>query len=89
MKAILEFNLPEDRFEHTRAVKGTDAYIVLWEVSQQIFRPARKHGYLSDPKLNQLLGGDHGDAVEEAIGLLEDKFHELLRDRGISLEDLE
>lgn len=32
MKAILEYNLPEDAFDHLRAVQANDAWIALYEI---------------------------------------------------------
>jgi len=36
MKAILEFNLPEDEAEHYCAIKGTAMLNVLWELQQEL-----------------------------------------------------
>lgn len=36
MKAILEFNLPEDEVEYYCANKGTAMLNVLWEVEQEL-----------------------------------------------------
>ena len=54
--------------------------LALWDIAQNIFRPARKHGY-SDPKLEALLTDQSADLV----GLLEEKFYEILAERGIDL----
>ena len=54
MKATLQFNLPEDQSEFNAALKGADALGALFDVRQEVFRPARKHGY-SDPNLTLLL----------------------------------
>ncbi len=97
MKGILEFNLEEsfERAAHKRAINASTAYLCLWDIGQEIFRPARKHGYSDEPKLNELLrwkeDGDNqvAEAVEEAISILEKKFYGMLEERGISLDDLE
>ena len=34
MKAILEFNLPEDQHDFELAVNGTKAQVALWEMDQ-------------------------------------------------------
>lgn len=83
MKAILEFDLSDadERDAHLRAIKAPDAYAALWDIAQEVFRPARKHGY-SDPDLNKLLKSDD---VEEAISLLEKRFYQILEDKGIDL----
>ena len=82
MKAILTFNLPEDQREFDRAVKGDDAHIALYDIGQQVFRPARKHGYTND-ELNQLL---EQPGVTEAIGLLEKMFFDILGDHMLNLD---
>lgn len=53
-RATLSFNLPEEQEQFNTAVKGSDAHLALWDIAQEIFRPARKHGY-NDPKLNVLI----------------------------------
>jgi hypothetical protein len=96
MKGILQFDLDcvNDKLAHTRAVNATSAYLALWDVGQEVFRPARKHGYLDLPELNALLRPNDEDtetskAVREAISMLEKRFYEILEHRGINLDDLE
>ena len=36
MKAILEFNLPEDEHEFYCANKGKDMFVVLWNLQQEL-----------------------------------------------------
>lgn len=61
-----------------------DAYAdALWRTGQEIFRPARKHGY-ADKQLNLLV--EENVAVAEAIGLLEDKFYEIINELGLEIE---
>jgi hypothetical protein len=43
MKAILKFDLPEERAEFSAAVQGQDARILLWEIDQHC-RSLLKHG---------------------------------------------
>ena len=45
MEANLKFTLPEEASEFKQAVKGVDAHLALFVIAQEIFRPARKHGY--------------------------------------------
>ena len=45
MKAILEFNLPEDKDQFTLANRGMDYWSALWDLQQEI----RKH-YKYDEK---------------------------------------
>ena len=36
MKAILEFNLPEDAIEYNHARKGTDYRLALWDINNKL-----------------------------------------------------
>ena len=90
-RALLEFDLTDlgAAEEFKRAVKATDAYGALWEVSQSLFRPARKCGFSDNyPKrLNELLDGHHGDAIREMLRLLEAEFSNILEVRDVNLND--
>lgn len=82
MKSTLEFNLPEEREEFQLALKGSSMSIALSEIANEIFRPARKHGY-PDKELNDLVE-KNPDAVE-IIGMLETKFYEILEENDITI----
>ena len=45
MKGTLEFNLPEEQEEFEQAVNAGKMSAALFDIRQQVFRPARKHGY--------------------------------------------
>ena len=47
MKAILEFDLPEENAEHKLAVNAGNYYAVLWDIDQYI-RNKLKHGGLAE-----------------------------------------
>jgi hypothetical protein len=98
MKATLTFTLPDDEAEFQAAVDGHKYKAALWEISQRIFRPARKHGY-SDTRIQSLL--DTTDSVKvpsmdgytddgvgggtELVAALEKLFYEILNEEGIEL----
>lgn len=98
MKATLTFNLPEERDEFDTAVNADNYRLALFEISQQVFRPARKHGY-SDIRIQTLI--DKLDTVKvpamdgytedevgggtELISALEKLFYEILQEVGIEL----
>lgn len=86
-KAKLEFDLDDfdDKAEHKRMLNATNAYIALNEVANQIFRPARKHGY-SDTEISNLM--KENPKSEELVGELESKFHSILEACNIDLDDL-
>lgn len=87
----LTYNLSDyqGRLAHKRAVNSTNAYIALYEISQRIFRPARKHGY-KDTTTNELLENLEADEDGNTIvDKLESMFWEILEDSGINMGDLE
>ena len=98
MKATLTFTLPDDESEFQAAVDGPKYRAALWEISQRIFRPARKHGY-SNTRIQSLLDttdsvkvpsmdGYTGDGVgggTELVAALEKLFYEILQEEGIEL----
>jgi len=48
MKAILEFNIPEDNEEFNRAIKAADYYVSLFEFYQYLRRELKYDEQLSD-----------------------------------------
>lgn len=97
MKAILEFDLNEhhEKLAHLRALNGTSAYIAFHVMVNHLFRPARKHGYVNGPLmeetdfLNSALNGENGEQVAEVISALEKAFNGIIEHYGINLNDLE
>lgn len=82
--ATLTFQLPEEQEEFTRATQAGAMHSILWDTSQEIFRPARKHGY-SDSRISELIESIGEDKAEQLIGLLEERFHALLSAEGVTL----
>jgi hypothetical protein len=72
MKAILEFNLPEDDQEFTLATNGLNFWSVLWELDQDL---RAKTKYAPDG-----LPPDKYDAYQE----VRDKLFELMSESHIS-----
>jgi hypothetical protein len=60
MKAILEFNLPEEQAEHYCAIKGADMLNVLWELKTEL-RSMLKYGEITSEQY---------DIVEKIQGFL-------------------
>ena len=69
MKAILEFNLPEDEEQFNTASKGMDWALVAWDMDQ-ILRDKLKHGDLFPNTRAEL---------EE----IRDTLNEMVIDRGL------
>lgn len=44
MKAVLEFDLPEDNSEHIMCVNASKYYCCLWDIDQEL-RSLLKHGH--------------------------------------------
>ena len=78
MKAILEFNLPEDNQEFKLATKGSDWWHVCWEMDQWL---RSQYKYMPDEEFTQ----DRYDAYVEA----REKLFELMSQNGVSLDDVE
>lgn len=76
MRATLTFNLPEEEQEFLVTSKAGSLQAAIWDVGQEVFRPARKHGY-PDSALQALVEANDG-AAEEIISKLEQLFHEIL-----------
>jgi len=74
MKAILEFNLPEDDQEFELATKGLGFWNVLWELDQSL---RSKTKYAPDD-----LPQDKYDAYQE----IRDELRELMSENNISLD---
>jgi len=75
-KAILEFNLPEERDELMHAWNGTKNSIIIEETWNKVFRPYHKHGY-ADQKLNKLLESKDGQYIIEKLTEI---YQEVLND---------
>ena len=72
MKAILEFNLPEEQAEHYCAIKGADMLNVLWEIKAEL-RSMRKYGELTSEKY-------------EMVEKIEDFLYRALNDNDVNLD---
>lgn len=81
MKAILEFNLPDDSEEFKMTSKASAMSSALFNISNEVFRPARKHGY-NEADINALLEKLGSDGYE-LISLLEQKFFSILEEHDV------
>lgn len=95
MKTVtLKFNVetPDDERAVTRAVTVDSVYAALERVANEVFRPARKHGY-HDLEIGALLTESAGlsrrecAARSELIGLLEKKFFAILEEQDVQIFD--
>jgi len=83
MKAILEYDLDDtcDRKSHLRALKATDAYLLLHDIFRVTFRNVLKYEVLDGKTIND----DQYEVLEKLI----DSCYVLLEDYNINLDDLE
>jgi hypothetical protein len=85
MKHIIEFNLPEDREELKILMSAGDLSLVVDDVANEIFRPARKHGYSEQyHKLNELIN-QNPELATDIIEELEKMFFQILENHNITL----
>ena len=72
MKAILEFDLPEDKEEFEAASKAMDWSILAWDIDQYI----RNRLKYQTEKLDT-------SSAKEELELLRNELHELMEDNGL------
>lgn len=75
MKAILEFNLPNDKAEYKAATQGMDWALAMWDLSQYI-RGCLKYGH----------SYKDADAAFEAV---REKILEICETHKVNLNDME
>jgi hypothetical protein len=73
MKAILEFNLPEDIIDFTKATKAQDYFHALWDIGVQL-RSWEKHGH------------SFKDADDAVVQIRED-FYKVMNHFNINLDE--
>jgi hypothetical protein len=79
---ILRFKLPEEEVEFELAQRASDLNGAISDISNEVFRPARKHGY-GDEEITELIKKLGESDACALIGLLEKKFISILEDRDI------
>lgn len=82
-QVTLKFKLPEEDSEMKLALRAAEYQDALHRVSQEIFRPHRKHGY-DNPKLQGIINANP-EVCQEVIGILEDMFFEIIKELNIEL----
>jgi hypothetical protein len=76
MKAVLEFNLPEDHQEFECATKAHDLYFVMWDMDQHL---RNKLKYESE---------NMSEEVYKALQETRDHLHNLMAERRVDFEML-
>ena len=75
MKAILEFNLPEDQSDFDLAVNGAKAQVALWEMDQWL---RAQYKYMSDDEYSE----DKYETFEKCRGQL----REIMFENGLKFD---
>lgn len=75
MKAILEFNLPEDQEEYNTITKANGMFSVIWELKQNL-RSMVKHGYVDN---REMTSEEHKIAEK-----IYDDLHDLISNHDIN-----
>jgi hypothetical protein len=73
MKATIEFNLPEDKYEWDNAIRADAMYLALWDLSQELRSMWKYKEYKTEEEY----------AIVETI---RDKFYEILNQHNINLD---
>lgn len=76
MKAILEFNLPEEKDEHTLAIRGGDYWSSLWDMDQWL---RAKIKYSDNDR----------DFDVGTLQLCRDQLRAIMDSNNVSLEDVQ
>ena len=77
MKAILEFNLPEEETDFYLATKGEAFWRACWDMDKWL---RAQHKYMPDNKFNK----DKDDAYLE----VRQKLIQIMNENGVTLEDV-
>jgi hypothetical protein len=77
MKAILKFNLPEEKSEFNFATQGSDWWNVCWEMDQWL---RTQYKYMPDEGFNE---DKYNTYVE-----VKNKLSELIHENGVSLDNI-
>jgi len=75
MKAILEFNLPEDQSDFDLAVNGAKAQVALWEMDQWL---RAQYKYMSDTEYSE----DKYETFEKC----RDQLREIMFENGLKFD---
>ena len=75
MKAILEFNLPEDQHEFDLAANGAKAQVTLWEMDQWL---RTQYKYMTDEEYSE----DKYETFEKC----RDQLREIMFENGLKFD---
>jgi len=75
MKAILEFNLPEDQPDFDLAVNGAKAQVALWEMDQWL---RAQYKYMSD--------AEYSEDKYETFEKCRERLREIMFEHGLNFD---
>ena len=90
MKITIETSEPEDERTLKLMFNAKNMAMAFWDISNELWRPARKHGY-SDQNISKFFSQDLPEKELneriELVAALEEKYRGILHDYGVYLED--
>ena len=81
MKAILEFNLPEDNLEYLQAVKARDMANALWQITHNLKKQCIREAENNNESVEC-------QYITDGIDLVYEKIYQILDDNNINLDEL-
>lgn len=87
-KAILEFNLPEDREDFEMAQNGWKFRAALQEIDDDLLRALVKYGQPRSVRLADFydkLSQDDKKIIAEFVDVLRADMYEIINDKGVAL----
>lgn len=73
MKATIEFNLPEDKYEWNNAVQADAMFACLWDIQQEL-RRLWKYEELSEEQFKM-------------VERIRDSFHSIIQEHNVNLNN--
>ena len=81
MKAILEFNLPEDNLEYLQAVKANDMANALWQITNNLKKQCIRKAEDNNQKFD-------GFDITDGVDIVFEKIYEILESYNINTDEL-
>jgi hypothetical protein len=81
MKAILEFNLPEDNLEYLQVIKASDMATALWQITHNLKKQCMREAETNNESVES-------QYVIDGINLVYEKIYQILDDNNINVDEI-
>ncbi len=81
MKAILEFNLPEDNLEYLQVIKASDMANVLWQITHNLKKQCIREAETNNESVES-------QYVIDGVDLVFEKIYKILDDNNINVDEI-